>query len=200
MANEREKAKRHKWIFGAGDVLKTIDKTSLQVWANRATSFILSCEEKGKHPFLATFWKEHGLWIYNLRDELSKGNYNLDKWKSSLDKYYNVDRIIKAARMQDAINRNIDKASFAQEMLKQEKIWDRDEGPQSGNITLNLVDFASLMPPQASLPTNQIDNTIIDNDGTQSILDASFENIAEDEIDISDEDLQETLNKFLGDK
>lgn len=192
MADKEQRDQKYKWIYTPGEVLRKIDKSSLQVWINRVVKFIEECNQKNRHPFLARFFKKHGLWIYSLREELSKGQFKGDKWKSALEKYRAVEIIIKGAKAEDVICRNIDKSVFAEKLLKQERIWEQEEAnAQDSQIAINLVDLSKLLPHQSEQKDNLIECTPEQEDSPETIIDAEFE-------EISEEDIEEVLEKFLG--
>ncbi len=118
-----------------------------------------------------------------LRDDIAAGKY---KASDLLLKYDIIKKIITIGKVEEIVERNIDKASFAIALLQNEHEWEQrpDVGHQSIQITVQNYSLSS----GEEVMTKHIESTIIENNGPDPILDDSTVN------------LKDTLNNILGEK
>lgn len=158
MPNKDQVNKKDKWMYKSSEVSKEIERYSDKIWINRCIKYIEKMAKSSKLPTLADFYKQHGIWIYYLRDDIAKGCYA--KNDDLQNKYRLIKSIIDDNKKDTIVNKNIDKATFAINYLQQEDNWDKEKALPSQNITFNLANFSLDGEVPLELPTPPTENII----------------------------------------
>jgi hypothetical protein len=208
MSKEQQRAVKKKWLYTSKQIYTKIDKHTKDYWVSKAVDFVFDRAKINKLPYLTTFWKENGCWIFDLRDDLSINAFKKDKHKQWLDKFYTVKKILADGTKQNVIDRNIDKSTFALAYLTEEADWLGQQKTTDGaGITIQLTNW-SLEPPTAlnQLPTNDNSKVLADAD-VIDVETVSSDYIDEDdiaipikEVETTDIDIFDTLDNFLGEE
>lgn len=159
MTNASNIKNRIKWKHLSKDIIKVIEKISLQMWINRVNKYLVESEKSGRLPTLAGFYKEWGMWIYYLREDIAKGNYS--KREDLQRKYDIIKRIIQTGKVENIENLNKSTATFAIELLRNEQVWTQQEVKAPQQITFNISSFALPAVPHSDIPI--IDSQPLDN-------------------------------------
>ena len=192
MAAKTESEKRENWIYTAKGAREEIEKIAVGDWIKRVVIFLEKCNKFGKFPFFTGFWKDQGIWIYWLRDEINKGGYKDEKYKDFIQKYEVVKRIIKDGEVSDVISRNIDKASFASLFLQNEDYWSQ-EPQKTGNVQIVLHSYSPDYLPPTPEPQNR--KLIQSHQLNNNILEQPTEPVGDVIIELKDD-----LKNILGEK
>jgi len=155
---KKERKNRTKWKYSSKECRMEISKHSKDFWIKKVVDYVYETKKKNRVPFFTRFWKEEGLWIFWLDDDVTKGKYTNKKYKDFLDTFLTIKKIIKDSIKENVIERNIDKASFALQYLSQESDWDQVQHQDQKQLTVNLVNFSNLLPGEAQ-DTPQLPNS-----------------------------------------
>jgi hypothetical protein len=198
MSKETEIAKRHKWIWRAPEVKKVIKKYSLQVWINRSLKYLENKGKIGRMPRLAEFYKNHGLWIYWLEPDINKGLYKKDI--ELLDRWFVVKNIIMTEAKYFIIEKNIDKSGFASRLLEEEHDWDKAGNLMAGGLTLQIVDWKTLL-----LEDEEEEQLVLDDPNIIDVVPIEASDVIidvepEEEEEQTLEEITSSLTNFLEDE
>jgi hypothetical protein len=156
-----------KWSFTADRIKKAMSKHTYDWWAKKYLEFAMSKTTDGTMPFLTEFLRAHYVHC---------PPYIEVSLIKSFPTYSKLKELHRTVTKEFVIGKNIDKASFAAEYLKNEGEWDTDIKTDQ-KISINLTSFK--LPP-ASTPkqietsdSNIIDVSPIDS-SEEDIIDADF--------------------------
>lgn len=160
MTKQQERDKRHNWKHSSPEIIKVIKSKSNKKWIKAAVDFVYECLSNKKLPFLSSFWRERGIWIYALRQDIGADRYKGIKHNQWLDKYWMIKDILDEGMQENVVSRNIDKSTFAAFFLANQYKWRTTEQTQPTAITFNLSSFTLPSPNSnnATLPPILIDS------------------------------------------